>query len=190
MNRLLLRRGKLHHAEGPSICWLLERERQRKGATKRENLDDFKNKIYENDLQGSLFSLSGYPAYASPILSTCCKLPLAACLASTVFVRGREARDAEGRKEGGKEHAYARASIECARTSERKTTLSKEGFKDYQLRLLGNLPSCILPTSKRPLCAGKLQVGECGVCCGGWVGGRGGVLVGARRDGRGVRERM
>lgn len=30
----------------------------------------------------------------------------------------------------------------------KKTTLSKEGFKDYQLRLLGNLRSCILPTSK------------------------------------------
>lgn len=29
-----------------------------------------------------------------------------------------------------------------------KTTLSKEGFKDYQLRLLGNLRSCILSTSK------------------------------------------
>lgn len=30
----------------------------------------------------------------------------------------------------------------------KKTTLSKEGFKDYQLRLLGNLRSCILLTSK------------------------------------------
>lgn len=29
-----------------------------------------------------------------------------------------------------------------------KTTLSKEGFKDYQLRLPGNLWSCILSTSK------------------------------------------
>lgn len=44
-----------------------------------------------------------------------------------------------------------------------KTTLSKEGFKDYQLRLLGNLRSCILSTSKRPLCAGILQVGVKGV---------------------------
>lgn len=29
-----------------------------------------------------------------------------------------------------------------------KTTLSNEGFKDYQPRLLGNLQSCILSTSK------------------------------------------
>lgn len=33
-------------------------------------------------------------------------------------------------------------------TGSTKTTLSKEGFKDYQLRLLGNLRSCILSTSK------------------------------------------
>lgn len=42
--------------------------------------------------------------------------------------------------EGGGERARERDA--------RKTTLSKEGFKDYQLRLLGNLQSCILSTSK------------------------------------------
>lgn len=38
--------------------------------------------------------------------------------------------------------------MEGERDAAQKTTLSKEGFKDYQLRLLGNLRSCILSTSK------------------------------------------
>lgn len=47
-----------------------------------------------------------------------------------------------------------------------KTTLSKEGFKDYQLRLLGNLRSCILSTSK-----GRCVLEYCKWESEGWVGG-------------------
>lgn len=49
------------------------------------------------------------------------------------------------RKEGGKASWKRR---ERDAEGAQKATLSKEGFKDYQLRLLGNLRSCILSTSK------------------------------------------
>lgn len=52
-----------------------------------------------------------------------------------------------------------------------KTTLSKEGFKDYQLRLLGNLRSCILSTSK-----GRCVLEYCKWESEGWV--RRGARVG------------
>lgn len=48
-----------------------------------------------------------------------------------------------GKKEKASERQKKRDALGA-----QKTTLSKEGFKDYQLRLLGNLRSCILSTSK------------------------------------------
>lgn len=60
---------------------------------------------------------------------------------------------------GRKERASKGETEEERCLGSQKTTLSKEGFKDYQLRLLGNLRSCILSTSKGPLCVGILQVG-------------------------------
>lgn len=62
----------------------------------------------------------------------------------------------------------------------RKTTLSKEGFKDYQLRLLGNLQSCILSTSKS-CCTLKYCKWE-SEGCGGGGGGMWGWICGGGAD--------
>lgn len=53
-----------------------------------------------------------------------------------------------------------------------KTTLSKEGFKDYQLRLLGNLRSCILSTSKSRCVLEYCKWESEGGWGGGWRRGR------------------
>lgn len=178
MNRLLLR-GEITSCRRTfhlfPLCLSIERERERE----RANFDWWRHNKKWMSRRDPRFP----PQVAPLMFGRYC--PLAAgrffsplCSLFSLSACGKEAMDAEWWKEGEKERAYCRACLHIrAHASKRKTTLSKEGFKDYQLRLLGNLPSCILPTSKRPLCAGKLQVGECGVCSSGWGEGRGGRSV-------------
>lgn len=75
---------------------------------------------------------SGWPCCSKCVISPSCRL----MSASNICVRLSPSKW----EVGGARERDARSA--------RKTTLSKEGFKDYQLRLLGNLQSCILSTSK------------------------------------------
>lgn len=100
----------------------------------------------------SLFSLWRNVSFIVRVWSRYC----ANCL-QAAFVERRE-KASERRRERDAEGAQ-------------KTTLSKEGFKDYQLRLLGNLRSCILSTSK-----GRCVLEYCKWESEGWV--RRGARVG------------
>lgn len=89
----------------------------------------------------------------------CCCYCADECLQAALCVERRKSKwEIEGERDAG---------------GAQKTTLSKEGFKDYQLRLLGNLRSCILSTSKGrcvlEYC--KWERGEGGGEAGEWGGG-------------------